>query len=220
MGKAGTLPPDCANCSAGRFTNIDGLTRCLLCPEGYAARESGAKDCARCPKHETTPSEGGDTCSCEAQFYRVNGTCSPCPEAIQCDAIGSDLQNISLKRGMWRAGPDDNTFLACPVSETCVGGNDTHALCLAGHRGPLCAICDAGYSRWRNTVPCAKCPEDMAPSIIVAIVATLGGLFLLVVCLIFNRRTPNGVLRPLINAAQNMAVVMMFPIKWPDSVSV
>ena len=90
--------------------------------------------------------------------------------------------------------------------------------CLTGHRGPLCAICDPGYSRWSNTVLCSKCPEDMAPSILAAIGAAIGLGLLLFVCLYFNRRAPNGVLRPLINAAQNLVVVMMFPVEWPDSI--
>ena len=157
-------------------------------------------------------------CVCEARFYRVNRTCAPCPEAIECDRIGSDLQNITLKRGVWRAGPGDNTFVKCPVNETCVGGNDTAAICLKGHHGPLCAICNKGYSRWKNTIPCSKCPDDMAPSILGAIGAAVGLALFLGLCLFFNRRTPNGVLRPLINAAQNMVVVFMFPVEWPDSI--
>jgi hypothetical protein len=175
-------------------------------------------DCTRCPSYQTTVTEGASTCVCEARFYRVNDTCAPCPEAVECDRIGSDLQNITLKRGVWRAGPGDNTFVKCPVNETCVGGNDTTAICLRGHHGPLCAICNKGYSRWKNTIPCSKCPDDMAPSILGAIGAAVGLALFLGLCLFFNRRTPNGVLRPLINAAQNMVVVFMFPVEWPDSI--
>eukprot|EP00947_MAST-08B_sp_MAST-8B-sp1_P006066 g6066.t1 len=35
----------------------------------------------------------------------------------------------------------------------------------------------------------------------------------------FNRKAPDGVLRPLINAAQMMMVVLMFPVDWPDSIT-
>eukprot|EP00947_MAST-08B_sp_MAST-8B-sp1_P000632 g632.t1 len=145
---------------------------------------------------------------------------------------------------MWRSGPDDRNFLRCPVAETCIGGdghtksngngtadathsstNSSSALslsssgyCLAGHHGPLCAICDTGYSRWRNTVPCSKCPENMLPSVFAAIGAAILLLILLILCLYFNRRAPNGVLRPLINAAQMLVVVMMFPVDWPESI--
>eukprot|EP00947_MAST-08B_sp_MAST-8B-sp1_P005739 g5739.t1 len=90
--------------------------------------------------------------------------------------------------------------------------------CVEGHHGPLCAICDPGYSRWSNTVLCSKCPEDMAPSILAAIGAAVGLGALLFVCLFFNRRAPNGILRPLINAAQNLVVVMMFSVDWPESI--
>eukprot|EP00947_MAST-08B_sp_MAST-8B-sp1_P003253 g3253.t1 len=58
----------------------------------------------------------------------------------------------------------------------------------------------------------------MAPSILAAIGAAIGLGALLFVCLFFNRRAPNGVLRPLINAAQNLVVVMMFSVDWPESI--
>eukprot|EP00947_MAST-08B_sp_MAST-8B-sp1_P000112 g112.t1 len=45
-------------------------------------------------------------------------------------------------------------------------------------------------------------------------------LVLLALCLFFNRKAPNGILRPLINAAQMMMVVLMFPVDWPDSVMI
>ena len=65
---------------------------------------------------------------------------------------------------------------------------------------------------------CSECPEDVTPSVIAAIGAAIGLLLLLIACLFFNRRAPNGVLRPLINAAQNLVVIMMFPVDWPESV--
>eukprot|EP00947_MAST-08B_sp_MAST-8B-sp1_P006231 g6231.t1 len=226
-------------------------------------------DCTRCPSHETTAGEGAAACICEAGFYRVladdvlgvqslssssssaaasgknsTTTCLACPEGIKCDAAGSNLADLALDAGMWRAGPGDRNFLRCPVPEACVGGTGSSNIasnatttnqnatssslanttttpsgyCLTGHHGPLCAICDSGYSRWSNTVLCSKCPEDMAPSILAAIGAAIGLGLLLFVCLYFNRRAPNGVLRPLINAAQNLVVVMMFPVEWPDSI--
>ena len=217
-GKAGIKPPNCTDCSTGRYSQAMGLTQCRDCPAGYVTREQGMADCTRCPSYQTTALEGASDCMCEPQFYRVNFTCSPCPEAIECDRIGSGLQNITLKRGMWRAGPDDNTFVKCPVNKTCIGGNDTAKLCLEGHHGPLCAICDKSYSRWTNSVPCSKCPENMTPSVFAALGAGIGMVAFLAICLFFNRRTPNGVLRPLINAAQNMVVVFMFPVDWPDSI--
>eukprot|EP00947_MAST-08B_sp_MAST-8B-sp1_P003569 g3569.t1 len=193
------------------------------------------QDCARCPEHETTAQEGAATCVCEAAFYRMdtNSTCLRCPDGILCDTIGNELEDVTLADGMWRAGPHDNDFLPCPVDGTCIGGNisgrvmdrargnstgEEDIYCLTGNHGPLCAICDAGYSRWRNTVPCSKCPDDMAPSIIGAIGAAIGLLALLALCIFFNRRAPNGILRPVINAAQMMVVVMMFPVEWPKSI--
>eukprot|EP00947_MAST-08B_sp_MAST-8B-sp1_P003342 g3342.t1 len=92
--------------------------------------------------------------------------------------------------------------------------------CLTGHRGPLCAVCDEGYSRWSSRMVCSKCPENMGPSIGAAIGAALGLGVLLFLCLYFNRRAPNGMLRPLINAAQNLVVIMMFSVDWPESVKV
>eukprot|EP00947_MAST-08B_sp_MAST-8B-sp1_P003620 g3620.t1 len=60
--------------------------------------------------------------------------------------------------------------------------------------------------------------DNMTPSIIAAVGATGCLITLLGVCIVFNRRAPNGMLRPLINAAQMMVVVMMFPVEWPKSI--
>eukprot|EP00947_MAST-08B_sp_MAST-8B-sp1_P003406 g3406.t1 len=53
-----------------------------------------------------------------------------------------------------------------------------------------------------------------------SILSMLGMLVLLALCLYFNRKAPNGMLRPLINAAQMMMVVLMFPVNWPESIRI
>jgi uncharacterized membrane protein YgcG len=58
----------------------------------------------------------------------------------------------------------------------------------------------------------------MALSIMWSVFALLFCVGLLVLFLVVNRKAPDGVLRPLISAAQQMMVIMLFPVDWPDSI--
>ena len=237
---------ECRACPRGYIASKPGRAQCDLCPPRETTTREGAVACIceagayRILDKEIDPQQQGRGLSSRANAAsrdkNISTTCLSCPEGISCKTAGSHLADLVLDPGMWRAGPDDRDFLRCPVAEACVGGNgrrssnttgttnttssspDSSGYCLTGHHGPLCAICDSGYSRWSNTVLCSKCPENMAPSILATIGAAIGLGLLLFICLFFNRRAPNGVLRPLINAAQNLVVVMMFPVEWPDSI--
>ena len=167
---------------------------------------------------------------------RVNdGTCIPCPDAIACNQPGSVLVAAKVKQGYWRADNQSRTFYVCRVPEACVGAsglrssgnfttntttNTADQFCAPGQTGPLCAVCKPGFSRWSSKSLCTPCPKDLAGGIVASVFSFLGILVLLVACLMFNRRAPNGILRPLINAAQMMMVVLMFPVDWPKSITV
>jgi hypothetical protein len=62
-------------------------------------------------------------------------------------ATGAQLSSLSLQKGYWRATPESESFMACPDSSGCLGGSDPSAQCQAGTTGPLCMVCQAGWSR-------------------------------------------------------------------------
>ena len=161
-------------------------------------------------------------CKCESRLYRPSTTagapCIPCPDKLNCLAEGTTLATANLQPNTWRASNDDDAFLACPVNGTCVGGVDADHYCLAGHHGPLCAICNDNFTRPTNSVPCASCPEDMAAAVGWSIASLIICAGLLVLFLIINRRAPDGLLRPLISAMQQLMVVLTFPVDWPESI--
>ncbi len=262
-GQWGSRPPHCTNCTTGTYFPSRGLkdaSGCLSCSAGSVSSVPGAIRCRTCPVREIA-SKGATHCICDRNYYRVDGRCIPCPDALDCSRTGSTLEGALLKPGHWRAGKLAREFYPCRVPAACnrsfssssntssssgahantsstatgnmssisantnssaaiLTGNKENYYCAAGQRGPLCALCETGFSRWSNKVMCTPCPEELGTGIVMSILSIIGMLALLVLCLYFNRKAPNGILRPLINAAQMMMVVLMFPVDWPDSVMI
>ena len=181
-------------------------------------------------------------CVCDRDYYRVDGRCIPCPDALDCSGTGGTLEGALLKTGYWRVNTLAREFYPCRVHAACnrsskiilQANTSTNAsssnttrnssnqddYCAPGQHGPLCALCEPGFSRWSNKVMCTPCPENLGIGILWSVLSVIGMLILLVLCLYFNRKAPNGILRPLINAAQMMMVVLMFPVDWPESIMV
>eukprot|EP00947_MAST-08B_sp_MAST-8B-sp1_P004996 g4996.t1 len=127
---------------------------------------------------------------------------------------GLTIAKIPIKKGFWRSHDGTNDIKPCPVQDACVNSS-----CATGHQGPYCMVCSTGYSRWQRTQLCEPCPESMAWGIIRSIFALVLCIALLVIFLRLNRRAPNGVIKPFINASQMIQVLLMFEIDWPSSFS-
>ena len=69
------------------------------------------------------------------------------------------ITRISLKveSGFWRVGTDSDVILECSHPEFCTGGSSVDSngtasggLCVEGHTGPYCLVCEGGYYQVRR----------------------------------------------------------------------
>eukprot|EP01012_Entosiphon_sulcatum_P048460 TRINITY_DN66948_c0_g1_i2.p1 TRINITY_DN66948_c0_g1~~TRINITY_DN66948_c0_g1_i2.p1 ORF type:complete len:1225 (+),score=179.63 TRINITY_DN66948_c0_g1_i2:692-4366(+) len=107
------------------------------------------------------------------QMYAIpgNSTCLPCGAGMSCD--GTSL--VKVAKGYWRAEEakalDPASYVACSKDvEPCLGsaGNVT-SLCVEGHTGRLCAMCQSGYAK--SAGRCKKCSQRWLTIFLVVIVA-------------------------------------------------
>jgi hypothetical protein len=133
------------------------------------------------------------------------------------------LTQLETKSGYWRLDNISKQTYECPVKQACnTSANRNSSLdnkCAQGHEGILCMVCSDGFARSGSTSLCTKCDVTW-----VSVFASLGvGVLVLVgfVCLLkINRRFPSGALRPLLNAWQQLSVILQFDSDWPDSLKV
>ena len=137
---------------------------------------------------------------------------------MACDSIGTTLVSASSQKGFWRADNLTGEFVSCPVPSSCEPNHTAHRECTVGHHGPLCAICEPDYYRWQTTSPCKACPKNRDAAIAWTVGVVVGLLILCMLLYVFNTKMSSGGLRVGITAVQQLTVVLMFPVKWPESV--
>jgi len=164
-------------------------------------------------------------------MYRANDANRSCVKCrsigVDCSKPGSTLASLKVDKGFWRADRGTAAMLQCPVPAACIGsgsnnngstGNGTNSSCAVGHHGPLCAVCDPGYTRFGALSLCTLCPENIGLSVFWSIAAGLLGLAALCLFLYLSRKSHKGGFRPLMNAWQTLSVVLMTNSEWPASV--
>ena len=130
----------------------------IECEIGTSQPKHNKSICESCPLHTTTKGKGATECVCVAQRFDQNGTCRPCPEGGDCSAAGTTIASIELLVNTWRTTNQTATLYTCPINNTCVGGDGKNgSFCAEGHRGVLCASCDAGWYRRQKGQRCHKC---------------------------------------------------------------
>jgi hypothetical protein len=152
-----------------------------------------------------------------------NGTCVPCPDDITCDKDGSTLEVMDLKPGSWRPGDKSDEFFQCPVKDACLGGNSTDGYCKTGHTGMLCAVCESGWYRRGSTSGCIPCPDSNESLLMTAGISA--GIFVSVIVVVlldlrfgWSRARGGSRLKLIVNCVQQLTVLTLFPVKWPDAV--
>lgn len=237
--KQGITLPECSGkCKPGTFSRR-GMVYCLDCSPGQYSNASGSDDCSACPTNTTSIVKGASGCVCAAsrQFVGKNifattmmsspalssihensQSCRTCPLGASCSKAGMTVANMEVAKGAWRFSQQILEPISCPWKDACMGGN-TSSTCPVNYTGVMCAVCQKGYFRWgaADAAPCLICPEDMTSSIAWSVSALVMSIGLLVVFLLFNRKASNGLVRPIINGAQMMIVVMMTGEDWPAS---
>ena len=156
---SGDCPSDCHNrgaCRGGR----------CYCVAGWGGKACDVKQCSVCAHGKCIDGE----CVCDAGFKfnsdgtcqrcapgshkseRGNGPCEPCFNGASCGGDGSAyaLEALPLDDGWCRLSPSSKVAYRCPLYGTCPNSTVRAGVegegCRTGHRGPLCAACEASIS--------------------------------------------------------------------------
>jgi hypothetical protein len=81
--------------------------------------------------------------------------------------------------------------------------------CLPGNHGVLCAVCDPNHARYGSTKPCEKCSSP-GVAWVWAIVAAILIAVVLTLVMVANRKSPTGLLRPIIDLVHRLTVMLMY----------
>ena len=89
----------------------------------------------------------------------------------------------------------------------------------------LCAVCETGWYRRRSSAVCTQCPSNMSESIAFTAAFSFGialvviGLVLLDLRFGWSRsKAGSQRLKLMVNCVQQMTVMILFPVNWPDAV--
>ena len=182
----------CSACGISFYKDTPGDAMCSPCATTRVTNGTGstsASDCI-CPPPKV-PDDNGD-CVCDAGFKfnsdgtcqrcapgshkseRGNGPCEPCFNGASCGGDGSAyaLEALPLDDGWWRLSPSSKVAYRCPLYGTCPNSTVRAGVegegCRTGHRGPLCAACEAGWSIYNGI--CEQCTEEVRGRSIAVIV--------------------------------------------------
>jgi len=187
----------CENCPEGKFNDeVGNKEGCLRCDDPSA--DYG---------QQYTSVEGATECNmCREMYYwhprnlrdtAAYGTCEPCESGMICDETGTVLTSLAIDRGYYRFGNWSTEIYLCS-NDNCLGGiygqrhtrkgNDIDSVtglttedaqCREGSMGPLCDLCQSGYTYNSVTERCDECHSltktelVLYPLVLVAIISTV-----------------------------------------------
>ena len=138
---------------------------CHKCPSDFVAVPNNFNSslppsisCIACPAF-TTPNFNQSDCICPistvavpssifktSSTYPVAFSCFNCVNGMNCSVADTDIADVSLYSGFWRAEYSSKSVYQCGVSEACLGGPRVgEESCNLGYHGALCAACEVGY---------------------------------------------------------------------------
>ena len=153
----GLKTPACSGvCPPGTFS-FKGFTKCSVCDEGKYS-QNASENCDYCPQFETTLGAGASACVCQRNMLRQKEkTCIYCSElgdGSACEDPGVTLANLRTEVGFFRSSSSSLKVYPCLSSHKvnathhadCIGGNVSEQ-CHLHHMGPLCLVCEPGFTR-------------------------------------------------------------------------
>ena len=219
----------CKLCQSGQFSSIMGATSCNFCQEGKFTNSDGSFICTDCPSNsEQNFLRTG--CICSTSSYNINSnttevpSCTTCRSEFICDK-GTTIKTLKLKPHVWRPTENSITTYKCKNIFACKGGliNFTsNELCQPGHKGPICDVCEKGYSK--DDGVCLKCPEDNTRTISLTIFIPLVCIILIIFLIKTanpsenKKEEVNGLVKIFMNYAQVFSLASSFQINWPTLV--
>ena len=128
---------------------------------------------------------------CEAGYFDARAApdaladadCLRCGGGLTCDEAGATVATVHVDRGHWRASAASDVVENCRRSR-CAGGEGAgDALCEDGSVGPLCDVCDRGYTYRAASDACVSCAGNRVPNGLLVAASGLAAFaaFLLVV---------------------------------------
>ncbi|GMH74227.1 hypothetical protein TL16_g06408 [Triparma laevis f. inornata] len=159
----------CQPCEEAKWKAEEGVTSCNLC-----------EDTLKGAITEFTGSQDITDCECPSRtFDNLKGTCVVIVDGVDAVNDGMTLTGLIMEPGFWRTGPRSVDVRECPVSDACIGGNETKAYCRDGHNGPYCNLCEDGYAK-DPFLLCQSCDESgesvaITAAVLVAIALALAG---------------------------------------------
>jgi hypothetical protein len=217
---------ECISCEQGKYSELMSSSECKVCEEGKFTSEKNSISCNFCPDNSEV-NIGRTACFCISGTYnnQLNGTeCIECPDNFICEK-GTTKENIVLKKNFWRESKETLNTYKCKNVYACKGGrfvNSTDNLCQPGHKGPICDVCEKGWSK--DDGVCLKCPENIGRTISLTIVIPV--ICILIIIFLIKTANPannkkeevNGVVKIFMNYAQVFSLASSFQINWPTLV--
>ena len=157
-------------CAAGFEFDADAVL-CLPCDKGQVKEGANLGACRACEADfSTTTGEGSKSksqCVCREGYFDANSEkdaekqkCVEGLSGMDCEGVGTTLENSPIKVGFWREPSSNSTIRECPYESACPGSsNSSSEQCAEGYSGPLCAVCEDGYTASNVYSPCEKCFE-------------------------------------------------------------
>ena len=214
---------ECMLCAVGKYSELMGSSKCKICPDGQISSEPASLACSKCPENSEENIEK-TKCFCISGTYNdglENLDCKTCPDKFNCPK-GSTIQTMVLKQHYWRENINTLEVYKCKNYFACKGGevvNNTNDLCQPGHSGPICDVCEKGWSK--DDGVCLKCPENvsrtMSLTILIPIICIFIIIFLIKTANPANNKKEevNGVVKIFMNYAQVFSLASSFQINWP-----
>ena len=216
----------CIGCVKGRYTELISSSECKICKEGKFTPDKNSISCDICPDN-SEENFGRTACFCVSGTYnnKINGIeCIQCPDNFICEK-GTNIENIVLKPHYWRETNITLNTYKCKNRFACKGGkfgNSTDDFCQPGHKGPICDVCEKGWSK--DDGVCLKCPENIGRTISLTIAIPV--ICILIIIFLIKTANPannkkeevNGVVKIFMNYAQVFSLASSFQINWPTLV--
>lgn len=151
----------CLSCPLGWFQLGENASACEPCPQSTYQPEK-QRECVPCPQGLSSP-PGASKCDvCAPGYFRDDppAECIPCPLGATCE-WNTTVRSMRIKSGFWRLSPLAVKIYKCEYgvngSTPCLAaGNAGDSICVAGHSGPLCRVCDDDhfYFEQGNCIEC------------------------------------------------------------------
>jgi len=170
----------CTMCPPGTYKKEIGNGACSSCDKtavrGSFSTMSSIMSATTSEIGKVGPPTSPLNCTCEKGDFLLEGKpsaepdfvghgyCSRCPEGTNCVERGVTLESLPLKPSYWRSSQKSYNVVPCKVDVACSQSDVTvsklDTQCAIGHSGPLCNVCEKGFSKSMMGV-CEACTDSI-----------------------------------------------------------